>query len=82
MNRSRTTGCARDLRVRRERAEPQAAVVERLDAAELVEAVDRDEAVRQRRLALTRADDEVGAAGDRAGAGRHRRDGLVDGGRR
>ena len=41
--------------------------------------MDRDEAVRQRRLALAGADDEVGAAGDRARAGRERREGLVDG---
>ena len=35
-----------DLRVARERAEPEASVVERLDAVELGDAVDRDDAVR------------------------------------
>ena len=48
---------------------PSRSVPSRLaHAAELVEPVDRDEPLGQRRLALARADDEVGAAGDGAGA--------------
>ena len=67
VKRARTSVARGDLGVARQRAEAEAAVGERLDAVQLGDAVDRDDAVRQRRLALAGADDEVGAAGDRAG---------------
>ena len=74
---SRTTGWATSSRVGDERAEPQPAA-RPLDAAQGVDAVDADDAVRQRRLALAGADDEVGAAGDRARAAAELLDGLLD----
>ena len=80
VKRSRTTGWPTSSRVRDERAEPQPAAASLSDAAQLVDAVDGDERVRQRRLALAGADDEVGAA-RRPGArrARERADGLLDG---
>src|SRR5262249_38102145 len=47
-------------------------------AAQLGEAVERDDAVGERRLALTRADDEVGPARDGTRAARHRRERVLD----
>ena len=47
------------------------------DAAETGDAVDADEAAGQGELALARADDEVGAARDRASSGGQRGEGLV-----
>ena len=57
----------------------KAAIGAELDLGERVDAVDRDEIGGQRCLAVAGADDEVGAAGDRASPGRHRSDGFVDG---
>ena len=67
----------RDLLVRDERAEAQPPL-RRSDAAQLLDPVDRDDGLRQRRLALTRADDEVGAAGDGTRAAGQRRERLVE----
>ena len=51
-----------------------------LDAAQRSDAVDRDERLGERRLALPCADDEVRAARDRTRAARERRERLVEGG--
>ena len=69
-----------DLAMAREGAETQAAVAEGLDAVERGDPVDRDDAVREPRLAGAGADDQVGAARDGAGACCQRCDGVVDGG--
>ena len=63
-------------RARRGGAPPPEPVMPRSDSI----GVDRDEAVRKRSLALTRADDEIGATGDDAGAAAQRRERLLDGG--
>src|SRR5262245_51244902 len=70
----------RDLLVRDQRAEVQRAV-ELRDRTQLLDAMDRDDALRQRRLALACADDEVGASCDGTGPAGHRGEDLVDGGR-
>ena len=59
------------------RTEPQA-VFRNRDSAQLDDAVDSDEALRQRRLPRARADDEIGAAGDRSCPGGEGRQRLVD----
>ena len=74
-------GVGRDLGVGHERAEAEPAV-RYLESAKVVEPVDGDDALRERRLALARADDEVGPAGDRARAARQRRQRLVHRGSR
>ena len=68
-----------DLGVGRERAEAEAAAGV-VDAAQRSDAVDRDERLGERRLALPCADDEVRAARDRTRAARERRERLVEGG--
>ena len=65
----------RGSRARRGGAPPP----EPADAAKPLDGVDRDDAVRERRLALARADDEIGAAGDGAGAAAQRFERLLDG---
>ena len=70
VSRSRTTGWPAISCVARRARRGAAPSPIDVDAAQLGDAVDRDEAVRERRLALARADDEIGAAGDRPGAGR------------
>jgi len=59
-----------------------AVALEGLDALELDHAVDRDDALGQRRLAGAGADDEVGAARDGTGAGCERSEGVIEGRRR
>src|SRR5262245_44811211 len=62
----------------RERTEAKLSV-RHLQASKLVDPVDGDDALRQRRLALPSADDEVGPAGDRTSTALERRERLVDG---
>ncbi len=77
VNRSRTSRLRGDLLVRDERAEPEG-TVHLGDAAQLDDAIDRHDALGQRRLALASSDDEVGATGDGTRAADERLDRLVD----
>src|SRR5437016_13039618 len=67
-----------DLLVGRQGAQAQRLSVQ-YDAAQVGEAVDRDDAAGERRLALTRPDHEVGAACDGTRAVRQGRERVLDG---
>src|SRR5439155_10387073 len=67
-----------ELLVRGQSAEAKRGAVV-LDASKLRDAVDRNDALRQRGLALARADDEVGPAGHGARASGERGERVLDG---
>src|SRR5262249_61473934 len=67
--------------MRDERAEDERRAV-LADAAEVVDPVDRDDRLGQRRLPLAGADDQVRAARDGAGTSVDRGEGLLEGGGR
>jgi hypothetical protein len=66
-----------ELGVRDERAELQGSA-RFVDPPQLLKPMNRHEAVRKRRFALPRADHQIGAAGDDAGAARQLAHGVLD----